>query len=422
LRPFGSGIDHLPFVAQSILKSSTVRLQARNGNSLRGRRIFLQRYARICVHRRHATRLSSSRGVGVTAAIPPGRILAANGLSSDRPGAEAPAPLHSFTTAGLPPRLQFEAWRHNVVPYLDLSPPPQAALAFEARAGMLRFGPFALYSAGLPPCDYARPAQRVRRDSLDHWMVALVRRGEQRQRSRDTVITFRTGVPYVLSMALPFEAQRSGAEVQWLALHVPRDAVPELESGFVAALSRPLDGVCGHMLGEFLCRLADGFDGLRVADLPHLAAATQSLLAAALRTVESEGSPEIERLQMARVKRLVRENLGAATLRPGRLAAMAGMSRSRLYRIFEPMGGVAQFIQRERLRQARRMLTNPAERRDIAELAEASGFFDPSSFSRAFRREFGCTPREARLSAMAGLSLPPDVLMQGGLFSVLRDL
>jgi AraC-like DNA-binding protein len=360
----------------------------------------------------------------LTSSITPARILAANGLSSPAAGTDVPAPVSTFTTEGIAPRLQFEAWAQQMVPYLDLgTTPPGLARGFAARGAMLRFGPFLLYSARLPAYGYARGAARIRRDGLDHWMVAMCRRGTQRQSSGDTAIVFCHGVPHVISMGVPFVAEREGDVVDWVALHVARDAVPELEADLSAALYRPLDSAAGLLLGGFLGGLADALEGLRAADVPHLAGATQALLAAALRPAGDAGAPAVERLQLARLKRLVRENLGAATLRPSRLASMAGMSRSQLYRQFEPFGGVAQFIQRERLRQARRLLADPSERRDIASLAEAVGFFDASSFSRAFRREFGCTPREARM-------LAPGALMNGaeaaaprrGPLALLRDL
>ena len=77
------------------------------------------------------------------------------------------------TTRGLAPRQQFEAWRDLSVPYLDTgrpqSPPDHG---FEARGTALPFGAFMYYHAVLPPYDYSRSQTRIRRDSLDHWIIA----------------------------------------------------------------------------------------------------------------------------------------------------------------------------------------------------------------------------------------------------------
>ncbi|WP_198368820.1 AraC family transcriptional regulator [Roseomonas rosulenta] len=355
-------------------------------------------------------------------AVPPGRVAAAPVLASAAATQSTPSPRSLATTAGLPEGQQFDAWREQVVPFLDIEAPQHTA-GFDAEATTLRFGPFLLYAARLPAYDYARSAQRIRRDSLDHWMIGFCRRGTQRQRSGDTVLDFRPGVPHVLSMAQPFEARRAGEQVEWIALHLPRDALPTLEPGFEAMLNQPLAGAPGGLLTDFLGGIADRLDTLVPADLPYLATAAEALLAASLRAGASIAfAPGIERLQLARVKRLIRDNIGQATLRPGRLAGMVGMSRSQLYRLFEPHGGVAQFIQRERLRQARRLLGDPEERRDIATLAEAAGFFDPSSFSRAFRREFGCTPREHRLAALSGAPGGQEPPCGVGLPALLRAL
>ena len=73
-----------------------------------------------------------------------------------------------------------------------------------------------------------------------------------------------------------------------------------------------------------------------------------------------------------------------------------GASRSQLYRAFEPVGGVATAIQEERLKAAWRALSKDAGTRSVREIAETVGMFDPSSFSRTFRRTFGMTPTEWR--------------------------
>jgi AraC-like DNA-binding protein len=328
-----------------------------------------------------------------------------------------------FTTAGLPAHQQFDAWRHDAVPFIDIdTAPASAASGFVAKATGLRFGPFLLYASRAPATGQSRRPARIRRDSLDHWLIAICRRGMQRQRSGDSVLEFRPRVPYVLNMARAFESQRLGSEIEWVTLRLARDAVPELEAALSASLHAPLDSAAGLLLGDFLGRLGGGLDGLQLADLPHLATATQALLGAALRPAGGGGDPQMEFLEMARLRRVIRDHLGAATLTPGRLATMAGMSRSRLYRLFEPMGGVARFIQRERLRRVQRLLSDPRERRDIAALAEQVGFFDPSSFSRAFRREFGCTPREGRAEALAVGAMTPAAPRETSVMALLRGL
>jgi AraC-like DNA-binding protein len=321
----------------------------------------------------------------------------------DRPPSVRPLVL---STRGLAPRHQFEAWRDLSVPYLDMRRPPGAPEAgFDARGTALPFGTSMFYHAVLAPYDYSRTQARIRRDSLDHWIVAVCRRGIQRQRSGEFAFTFQQGVPYVLSMARAFEAQREGDEVEWASLFIARDAVPELEPLFSAALYRPLDGPAGRLFAGFLQTLQDVAQGLQPNDFAHVEKATGALLAAALgsgRDAIENARPQIEHLQLARIKRLIRAHMGSATLGPARLCAMGGVSRSSLYRLFEPIGGVARYIQRERLQCAYRLLTDPHDRRSIAQMAEAVGFFEPSSFSRAFRSHFGVAPRELRMAALGG--------------------
>ncbi|MGO4388635.1 helix-turn-helix transcriptional regulator [Microvirga sp. 2YAF29] len=86
------------------------------------------------------------------------------------------------------------------------------------------------------------------------------------------------------------------------------------------------------------------------------------------------------------------------------LCRLLAVSRSKLYRILECSGGVARFINRERLRDAHRRLGDPVKIQSIHSIAQDVGFEDHSTFSRAFRREFGYSPSEAREKAMAKFS------------------
>ena len=78
------------------------------------------------------------------------------------------------------------------------------------------------------------------------------------------------------------------------------------------------------------------------------------------------------------------------------------VSRSRLYRLFEPSGGIYSYIRRQRLLQARDALSDNTEMRPVGQIAEHWGFIDPSAFSRSFKHEFGMSPKEARMMGWDG--------------------
>ena len=62
----------------------------------------------------------------------------------------------------------------------------------------------------------------------------------------------------------------------------------------------------------------------------------------------------------------------------------------------------AAFLRSERLRVAARLLTDPRQAgRTVEQIGYAAGFEDPTTFTRAFRRAYGCAPREWRAAGGA---------------------
>jgi AraC-like DNA-binding protein len=104
-----------------------------------------------------------------------------------------------------------------------------------------------------------------------------------------------------------------------------------------------------------------------------------------------------------RARLVVRRNMGSPDFGPPQLARLLAMSRSKLYRLLDGDGGVAHFINRERLARARHDLASAGETLSVHAIANQVGFRDHSTFSRAFRREFGCSPTQARERALAAL-------------------
>lgn len=77
------------------------------------------------------------------------------------------------------------------------------------------------------------------------------------------------------------------------------------------------------------------------------------------------------------------------------------MSRSRLYRLFEPKGGVARYLAQQRLLAVRLALDNSRDGRTISAIGEACGFANPTHLSRAFRQTYGQSLRDYRAARRA---------------------
>lgn len=93
-------------------------------------------------------------------------------------------------------------------------------------------------------------------------------------------------------------------------------------------------------------------------------------------------------------------NLGNTELSPEMLANALRCSRTQLYRAFARhdrtvMGHVLE----RRLARSQEMLADPACQQSIAAIGWMCGFEDQSTFSRSFRRRFGCQPRDVRRQA-----------------------
>lgn len=117
----------------------------------------------------------------------------------------------------------------------------------------------------------------------------------------------------------------------------------------------------------------------------------------AARLILSAPEHDCSALHVRRVEELIEANWDGA-LRMEQIAALTGQSARTIYRAFRRERGYSpmQFLRRLRLRQGRRMLEDPANTLNVAEIAVACGFVDASHFGRAFTSEFGISPSAAR--------------------------
>ena len=165
----------------------------------------------------------------------------------------------------------------------------------------------------------------------------------------------------------------------------------------------------GRLLGDYMLALERRLPSLTPLDVPVLTKAVQAMVAAAIapshdRVVHAKGQIGLGRMEQ--VRKAIRRHLRSPVLDPATLCRLVGISRSNLYRLLELAGGVTRYIQTQRLQEAYSVLSNPVSDTTISAIADDLCFPEPSSFSRAFRREFGYSPSEVRSAALSGVVIP----------------
>ncbi len=312
----------------------------------------------------------------------------------------------TFATHAVRPGDQFEAWREWFSPVFDVSPQQRARSEFAAENKIWDLGGILVSRVSAPPVHVSRTKSNLRRAPVDHWILSYCRFGETTICTERAVLRAPAGVPFLWSLGEAVESERTS--VDRIQMILPRDAFQDIAPLLDASRGSVLNTPLGSLLGDYMLVLERWLPSLRTEDLPGLAEAVHSMVAACVAPSADRialARDEIGLGQMERVRRAIQKNLKSSVLRPAALCRIAGISRSQLYRLFEHSGGVARYIQRQRLLQTHAALSDPMDQRSILTIAEDFCFSDASTFSRAFRQEFGCSPSDVRSAALGGRPL-----------------
>lgn len=212
-----------------------------------------------------------------------------------------------------------------------------------------------------------------------------------------SVTVYATDRPYYLDYSWPRQQQ--------LIVQVSRSslALPQrMTEAATARLAVPggTRAVAAHNLFSYVATLPDGVGSRQVAET------ARDLARVMIRSSFDDGTavPRTAGGLRHAVQEFLRAHATDRGLDMERVARRHFVSRRRLYQVFEQAGlSPATFLRSERLRLAARTLADlRASARTVEQIGYASGFGDPSTFTRAFRRMYGCTPRDYRAAALAG--------------------
>ena len=258
--------------------------------------------------------------------------------------------------------------------------------------------------------EYDRTPVHVARGGLDHYHVTLCLQGEMRFSSGRRELTLRPGDIGLIDMAQPNRTVLLGGgdHVHLMGLILQRAVLAPRLAHPDSATASLLPASHHHarlLASQFAALWQDP-----AAEAGSLSAPIDSMaeiVAAAVgRAADAEGDVErAERhLYRAMIKRHIAANLESDALTAADLCRRFQIPRASLYRLFEADGGLARYVQEQRLNRALIWLIAPASQgKRLIDIALDLQFSSDSTFVRAFRRQFGLTPGEIRQLSEAWL-------------------
>lgn len=217
-----------------------------------------------------------------------------------------------------------------------------------------------LHRMDATPQQVQRTPRLIRRDCLEHFVLHLSSQDGSAEVS-DGSVALKAGVVSINDLARP-SLRAAQPEQGSIILSVSRGLVAEALGSTDGLHGLVLDSETGLLLAIHMRALAARADRISTDAAADIARATAHLLAASVaertglaRRVDGDG------VGLLRAKRFIEGNLGAPGLSPEQIAAAAAVSRSSLFRMFKPLGGVVSYVQRRRLDRVRACLIGPAE-------------------------------------------------------------
>lgn len=253
------------------------------------------------------------------------------------------------------------------------------------------------------PMSGKRTVSDIQRGIDQHFCLLFLEAGDIELRQGRNVSQLHTGSVALWDGSRPAEFYAS-TPVRQLSVLIPQQTATTIMPSIEEVCGLSVDG--NHGLGAILLshlrQLHQTIHEVAPSDRPAVMHATVELVSASFRpnNLITRGSAW-RRALLQKVQDHILAHLGDPGLGPQTIAAHFHFSPRYLHRLFEEFDyTVSDWIRKRRLLAGRADLADPAhDAEGITQVAMRYGFCDAAHFSRAFKEEFGLSPRDFRQSA-----------------------
>jgi AraC-like DNA-binding protein len=294
---------------------------------------------------------------------------------------------------------EFDLWRSGMSPLFAMdTPDAEARTSFGAQLTSYQFADVAIVSGRSSAANFQRTARHVARSGIDNIALVVYAEGGCALGLEGRAAEVHAGDVCFLDLSRPISIK--APDYESLTLMLPRMAlqqhIADLDGlhGQILKRTSPLNA----MLVEHLRTLFEAAPLLDATDGRAAANGTAALIAAFAGS-SAHGRDTIAQSKsmtsLNAVRHFIEANLDRLDLGPDFICRQFGISRAKLYRVFEPMDGVSHYILQRRLTLAHQLIANPTNAHHrIGAIAARCGFANISVFNRSFRQSYGMSPTE----------------------------
>lgn len=299
-----------------------------------------------------------------------------------------------ISTLDLSPDHSFEFWREATRTTYGLGSPKGRRRELRLSATINQISSLVISEFRCQPNHKWRDKKHIAQDGREYVKIRRYHRGGAVYMSNGQMFTLRPGAIYLLDQSRPF-AEISEDNYQTNIFAPLELLVPGLSRA--QPVIKWQDGSAeGKIIRAAIAKL---LIGITLPSFREKLEAEEQFLNVIRGLIE--GGPDgFEQTALSDARRkAIEEKLEQAisnpTSRVDEIISSLPYSRATVYRDFARDGGLAEYLRRRRLSCAYDRLCQASEARgSVSLVAGEVGYSSVHSFTRAFRREFGCTPGE----------------------------
>jgi AraC-like DNA-binding protein len=311
--------------------------------------------------------------------------------------------MEAYSTATVHRKEKVEYWQ-NVCSraYADLELTPRDHSNFEGELRRSFAGPFSFVKVSSSAARVTRSEEHITRSSARRFDIFLTLRGESVCLHNGYRSVLRPGDFVLVDLSLPYRFEFDDV-CGGVSMGMPESLVGTYLPVPGAYLGRPMSGLLGvnRLASVMIGCLCDQVQSGQVSELgPALARGILDVLATAYSAaiggpVSESAAAGARRVQ---IRAFIEANLRDPRLTPRHIATALGISPRYLRLLFSrEEETISRYVTRRRLEEATRELAASMWRgTTITNIAYHWGFSDAGHFSRAFRQQFGLSPRRYR--------------------------